>query len=67
MEETDKKTLGEEEIKKPEKVQPVNEDELYKQVETEFYKSFKEPGHPILIFDIVNESSITPTEQLTNR
>jgi hypothetical protein len=66
LEEVDRRTLSEEELKKPEKPQILNEEDLYKQVETEFYKCFKEPGHPILLFDVVNESSITPTEQLTN-
>ena len=66
MEIVDKKTLNEEELKKPEKLTEIDEDEIYKQIELEYYKSTKEPGHPVLYFDILNECSMTPTEQLTN-
>jgi hypothetical protein len=63
MEKTDFMTLQEQELVKPEKPPQLDEAQLRQNIETEYLLTFKQPGHPILSFEILHESNITPTEQ----
>lgn len=62
LEETDRITLQEVELPKPEKPEKFDENLLRQQIEAEYLSTFKQPGHPILSFDLLHESSVTPND-----
>ena len=60
-EERDEEILLEEELPKPTKPTQVNEEELMREIEKNYLESHKNPGDPIISFEIINEG-VTPTE-----
>lgn len=60
----DERILNEEDLTKPERPDDLDEQRLYESIRDKFAKTRKNPGDPLLSFDLAEESgTITPTAQ----